>query len=574
MHYYTISSSSGTASAQEVFIMPGFIDDKTRKELQPVLNRLEAPVKLIFFTQRQACVSCHEQETLLKEVTSLSDKISLETYDLLADAEKTRTYGISKIPATAVIGKKDYGIRFYGATLGYEFSSLIQAILMASTGKSGLATEIEQLLSLIDVPVHLEVMVTLTCPYCPNMVHLAHQMSVANEHITADMIDSAEFPPLTQRYDVNGVPKTIINEGASFEGALPPLQAILEILKDVKPKEFEKIDAQMREAAGERFAITAVPEHEYDVIIVGAGPAGFSAAIYAVRKNLDVAVIGEEAGGQITYTANIENWLGIPSISGRELSTIFRAHAERFAIAEKLGVKVTSVTKKRRLFEVTTSDGITFKGKSVIYSAGEQYRTLDVPGESRFLGHGIAFCATCDAPLYRDKRVAVIGGGNSAFTAARDLLKFAREIHVVNIMKDFQADPVLIEEVKPAKHVTLYPGMRVVEFLGKDKLTGVRLISADESERSERIDLSVEGVFLEIGLVPNSEPVKGLVKLNSHGEIVVNEDQSTSMKGLYAAGDVTDETEKQIVVAAGAGAKAALAVYDYLLKNKLISVGI
>jgi NADH-dependent peroxiredoxin subunit F len=551
--------------------MPGFIDAKSRKELQHQLKRLEGPVRFVFFTQKQACVSCHEQESLLKEVTSLSKKITLETYDLIDDAEKARNLGITKIPATAVIGKKDYGIRFYGATLGYEFSSLIEAILLASTGKSGLTPEIEDLLAIIDVPVHMEVMVTLTCPYCPNMVHLAHQMSVANEYITGDMIDSAEFPQLTQRYEVNGVPKTIINEGASFEGALPPLQAILEILKDIKPKEFEKIEAQMREAAGERFAIKAVPGHEYDVIIVGAGPAGFSACVYAVRKNLDVALLGEEAGGQVNYTASIENWPGIPSISGRELSAIFRAHAERYAISEQLDVKVTSIEKDHDLFTVNTADGVTFKAKSVIYCTGEQYRILDVPGEAHFLGHGIAFCATCDAPLYRDKRVAVIGGGNSAFTAARDLIKFAREIHIINITKDFQADPVLIKEVTPAKHVTLHPGMRVVEFLGKDRLTGVRLVSVDEKDR---IDLSVEGAFLEIGLNPNSGPVKDLVKLNNHREIIVNKDQSTSVKGFYAAGDVTDEKEKQIVVAAGAGARAALSVYDYLLENKLISSGV
>ena len=550
--------------------MPGFIDAKTKKELQQVLSRLEGPVRFVFFTQKQVCESCLQQESLLKEVAALSGKLSLEVHDLLDDAEKARSYGIAKIPATAVIGKKDYGIRFYGATLGYEFSSLIEAILMASTGKSGLPGDIEALLAIIDVPVHLEVMVTLTCPYCPNMVHLAHQMSVASEFITADEIDSAEFPQLTQRYEVNGVPKTVINEGASFEGALPPLQALLEILKDVKPKEFEKIDAQMREAAGERFAVKAVPEHEYDVMIIGAGPAGFSASVYAVRKNLDVALLGEEAGGQVNYTASIENWPGIPSISGRELSAVFRAHAERYAISEQLGVKVTSIEKDQKAFKVHTGDGITFRAKSVIYCTGEQYRILDVPGEAHFLGRGIAFCATCDAPLYRDKRVAVIGGGNSAFTAARDLLKFAREIHIINITKDFQADPVLIKEVTPAKHVTLHPGMRVVEFLGKDRLTGVRLVSTDEKER---IDLSVEGAFLEIGLNPNSEPVKDLVKLNAHGEIIVNKDQSTSVKGLYAAGDVTDEKEKQIVVAAGAGARAALSVYDYLLENKLITAG-
>jgi alkyl hydroperoxide reductase subunit F len=216
---------------------------------------------------------------------------------------------------------------------------------------------------------------------------------------------------------------------------------------------------------------------------------------------------------------------------------------------------------------VASSDSAIYTAKSVIYCAGKEYRKLGVPGEDRFLGHGIAFCATCDAPLYRDKRVAVVGGGNSAFTAARDLISYAREIHIINILKGFQADPALIEEVKQAKHVTLHDSMRVIDFLGKDRLSGVRL---EPMESKKGLDLSVEGVFLEIGLTPNSAPVKDFVKLNDQGEIEVGRDQSTSVPGFFAAGDVTDETEKQIVVAAGAGAKAALSAYNYLLEHKLL----
>ena len=549
--------------------MSELIDAKTKKELLPVLKRLQSPVRLVFFTQEHACAACREQENLIKELEVLSDKISLEIRDLIVDTDVARTYGINKVPATAVIGEKDYGIRFYGMTMGYEFSSLIEAILMVSAGKSGLAPEILHLLGLIDVPVHLEVMVTLTCPYCPHMVHLAHQMAIADEHIRADMIESSQFPQLVQRYEVSGVPRTVINEGASFEGALPAPQAILEILKVVKPKVYEQIDAQMREAAGQRFVFPAKTDHIYDVIIIGAGPAALTAAIYATRKNLEVALIGESFGGQITNTASIENWLGIPGISGKELTAVFRVHAEHYAIAEQMDVKVASVGQKDLMFEVTTVAGLSYRAKSVIYCAGKEYRTLGVPGEGRFLGRGIAFCATCDAPLYRDRRVAVIGGGNSAFTAARDLLGYAKEIHIVNVLKDFQADPILFEEVMKARHVTLHSGMRVVEYLGKERLAGVRL---EPVEGADRLDLNVDGVFLEIGLLPNSSPVKDLVKLNDQGEIEVERDQSTAVPGFFAAGDVTDETEKQIVVAAGAGAKAALSAYNYLLDHKLLKV--
>lgn len=354
----------------------------------------------------------------------------------------------------------------------------------------------------------------------------------------------------------------------AFEGALPALDATLEILKTITPKEYERIDAHMREAKDERFATVAAPDHTYQVIIVGAGPAALSAAIYASRKNLDVALVGDKVGGQITNTASIENWLGIPSISGQDLATAFRNHAQRYPIAEMLDVAVNSIQQHDGEFHIRTSGDTTFRSHSVIYCAGKEYRKLGVPGENRFIGKGIAFCATCDAPLFRDKRVAVVGGGNSAFTATRDLMSYAREIHIINILEDFQADPVLIGEVEKARHVTLHPGMQVMEFIGKDRLQGVRIESNDGKERS---DLAVDGVFLEIGLIPNTASLKGFIELNEMGEIPINKDQSTSMPGFFAAGDVTDETEKQIVVAAGSGAKAALSAYNYLLNKALLT---
>ncbi|MDX9762145.1 MAG: protein disulfide oxidoreductase [Desulfomonilia bacterium] len=547
--------------------MPQMIDEKTGRELKSLLAGLVQPVKLVFFTQEMACESCRQQDGLLRTVAGLSDKLTLEVYDLVKDPGKAREYGVAKVPGTAVVSeKKDYGIRFYGVTAGYEFSSLVEAIFMVSRGSSGLEKEIEDILLLIDVPVHLEVMVTLTCPYCPQMVHLAHQMAVANENIRADMIDAAEFPQLVQRYFVQGVPRTIINEVPSFEGALPAFEAIMEILKLVKPHVYDRIDAQMREARGERYVMEVDPERVYQAIIVGAGPAALSAAVYAARKDLDLAIIGNRVGGQITNTAIIDNWLGTPDINGQDLARRFRDHVERYPIAELFDVTVSTVTKDDGVFHLEASDGTTFKARSVIFCSGKEYRRLGVPGESRFIGKGIAFCATCDAPIYRGKTVAVVGGGNSAFSSARDLLPFAREIHIINILNDFQADPVLVNEVKNNRHVRFHPGMQVEEFLGREKLQGVRVASVDGSTR---FDLQVDGVFLEIGLKPNADALKNLLTLNENGEVPVGRDQSTEVPGLFAAGDVTDEPEKQIVVAAGAGAKAALAAYDYILRNSL-----
>lgn len=546
--------------------MAKVIDEKTKEELKPIMSALVSPVKLLFFTQKHECPACKQQHQLLKELTSLSKKLEFKVYDLILHGDEAMKYHIDKIPATAITGEKDYRIRFYGLTGGYEFTSLLEAIIMVSTGNSGLDPALEVLVQNIKEPVHIQVMVTLTCPYCPRMVHTAHQFAFVNENIKADMVEGSEFPQLVQRYDVSSVPKTIVNEVHSFEGALPAASVYLEILKAVNPEEYHRLEEAIREFQGFRKARTAEPGHEYEVIIIGGGPAAMSAAIYVARKNLDVALIAKSFGGQITYTATVENYLGFPSVGGQDMTTLFRNHMENYPIAEALGTNAAQIKEKNKGFVVATEDNRQFKAKSIIYCAGKEYRRLGVPGEDRFIGKGVGFCATCDAPLYLEKRVAVVGGGNSAFTAVRDLLNFASEIHLIHRKKEFRADDALVKEVLKSEKIKVHTPMVVRSFLGKDKLIGVRLESIDGKEKK---DLNVDGVFLEIGLTPNTAPLKGLIELNQWGEVPVNRDQSTSVPGFFAAGDVTDVEEKQISIAIGDGAKAALTAHKYLVENKL-----
>ncbi len=546
--------------------MSDIIDEATKLELQSILTVLTTPISLLFFTQKNACPECIQQQKLLKELDSLSDKFKLEIYDFVLNRDKARKYKIDKIPATVVVGKKDYGIRFYGLTVGYEFTSLLEAIVMVSTEESGLEPQFEILVSNINEPVHIQVMVTLTCPYCQQMVHVANQFALVNDNIQADMVEASQFPQLVQRYDVTGVPKTIINEVHSFEGALPAEAVYLEMLKAVNPEEYNRIKQMIREAQGIRKVKRAEEGQEYEVVIVGGGPAAMSAAIYASRKGLAVALITNKLGGQITYTASIENYLGLPKISGTDMTELFRNHLEEYLIAEALGTNVVEVETDDRGFIVSTDDDRRFRARSVIYCAGKEYRRLGVPGEERFIGRGISFCAMCDAPLYRSKQVAVVGGGNSAFTAARDLLNFASEINLIHRREEFKADAKLIREVRNASNVVFHVPMLVRGFLGKDRLTGVRLESIDGKDR---YDLKIDGVFLEIGLTPNSSALKNLIQLNEWGEVPINRDQSTTIQGLFAAGDVTDVREKQISIAVGQGALAALSTYRYLVENKL-----
>ncbi len=543
------------------------MDEKTKMELQQILKGLVSPVKLLFFTQKNACPTCTQQQELLEELASLSNRLELKVYDFVLNGDEVTSYRIDKIPATTVVGKKNYGIRFYGLTAGYEFTSLIEAIVMVSTGQSGLHPELEKLVADIKEQVHMQVFVTLTCPYCPKMIHLADQFAFINNNIQADMIESSEFPHLAQKYNVIGVPKTIINEVYSFDGALPEAAVYLEILKAVNPEKYRQLEEEIGEIQGIHKATKAQEKHEYEAIIVGGGPAAMSAAIYSSRKGLDVALIAKKLGGQITYTESVENYLGLFAVSGADMAEKFRNHLESHPIAEALGANVVQVKKENNHFVVVTDDNHQFTTLSIIYCAGKEYRRLGVPGEELFLGKGIGFCATCDAPLYRGKRVAVVGGGNSAFTAVRDLLNFAYEVHLIHRQNEFRADEALVQEVIRSKNVTLHTPMIVGSFLGKDKLVGVRLESVDGKDR---LDLNIDGVFLEVGLMPNTGPLKGLVELNEWGEVPVDKDQSTNVKGLFAAGDVTDVKEKQIAIAVGQGALAALNANRYLVDNKLI----
>jgi alkyl hydroperoxide reductase subunit F len=463
------------------------------------------------------------------------------------------------------MGDEDYGIRFFGLSTGYEFTSILEALVMVSLGKSGLDPEIEAFVRAIKEPVHMQVVTTLTCPYCPKMVHTAHQFAFVNENIRADMIEGAEFPQLVKKYDVSGVPKTIINEVHSFEGAVPPPAAFMEILKAVNPEEYKKLDQAIRELRGARKAQSAEEGYEYEVLIVGGGPAAMSAAIYATRKGLDVALIANKFGGQITYTATIENYLGFPQLGGQDMTELFRNHMENYKVAEVLGTNVTTLKKEGAGFIVSTEDDKKYKAKSIIYCAGKEYKRLGVPGEDKFIGKSIGFCATCDAPLYFGKRVAIVGGGNSAFTSARDLLNFASEIHLIHRRNEFRADSELVTAVLKANNVKVHIPMIVHSFLGEDKLTGVRIQSV---EKKKQQDIEVDGVFLEIGLSPNTGPAKSLIKLNKWNEVPIQKDQSTDVAGFFAAGDVTDVAEKQISIAVGDGAKAALAAHRYLVENK------
>jgi len=301
----------------------------------------------------------------------------------------------------------------------------------------------------------------------------------------------------------------------------------------------------------------------YELIIAGAGPAGITAAVYAARKKLKTLLIGKDLGGQPNWTTGIENYLGYQYIEGPELVDKFWNQVKQFPIDIKTGQSVTKVFRLENGFQVAADDGQNYQGLAVIIATGKQPRRLNVPGEERLRGRGVTYCAICDGPVFQGQKVAVIGGGNSALTAAEDMIRIAQHIYLVSITP-LTGDPILIDKVKAAPNITIFTEHQVAEIEGEALVEAVKIAPRGGGDAKR---LEVGGVFVEIGLVPNSELVQGLVKLNEQKEIIVDCACETGMPGLFAAGDVTNVPEKQIIVAAGEGAKAALQAHRYLQRR-------
>jgi len=306
-------------------------------------------------------------------------------------------------------------------------------------------------------------------------------------------------------------------------------------------------------------------EGPYELVIIGAGPAGMTAAVYAARKRLKVLLVSKDLGGQPLLTSGIENYMGYQYVTGPELMAKFQEQVRQFPIRMAIGEEVVRLAPGEGGFTAATKAGRSFRAKAVIIASGKRPRELGVPGERELLGRGVSYCAVCDGPLFAGREVAVIGGGNSALTAAIDLIKLAPTIYLVSRSTEWKAEPILVERALGSERLVPLQGYRVKEILGEERVKGLVIESKEDGKTRE---LPVEGVFIEVGLIPNSEFARGVVALNAEGEIIVDCESRTDVPGIFAAGDVTTVPEKQIIVAAGEGAKAALSAYQYLLQLK------
>lgn len=301
----------------------------------------------------------------------------------------------------------------------------------------------------------------------------------------------------------------------------------------------------------------------HDVIVIGAGPAGITAGIYAARKRMDLLVIATDLGGQTNWTRNIENYTGFTLVTGCELVKRFKEHLQQFNVAIKEGERVTSIAKNGQVVTVTTNKA-SYEARTLVITTGMVHRKLNVSGEDRFRGKGVAYCATCDAPLFAGMDVAVAGGGNSAIDAALQLIKIANKVYVINRDGTFAADPILVERMRESGKVTVFHDARITEIRGERFVNGITI-----DHKGEQKELRVEGVMVEIGWTPASD-FAGILDRNSHGEIIVNCGSETSVPGIFAAGDVTSVPAKQIIVACGEGAKAVLAAFRYINAETIV----
>lgn len=437
------------------------------------------------------------------------------------------------------------GITFRAVPNGHEFTSLLLAILnLDGKGKNFPDEQVCNRVKALKGPIHLTTYVSLTCTNCPDVVQALNAMTTLNPDISHEMVDGALYQEEVDALKIQGVP-SVFADGK---------------LLHVGRGEFGELLAKLESQYGRDESSAETVVKEYDVIVAGGGPAGVSAAIYSARKGLRVAIIAERVGGQVKETVGIENLISVPYTTGNELADQLKTHLTQYAVdlLEHRRIEKVEVAGREKL--VTTSVGERFTAPALIIATGASWRKLNVPGEAEHIGRGVAFCPHCDGPFYKDKHVAVVGGGNSGIEAAIDLSGICSKVTVFEFMDELKADSVLQEKVKSLPNVEIFVNSQTAEVIGDgSKLSSLRV--KDRKTGEEQLH-KLDGVFVQIGLVANSNVFKEVVETNRSGEIVVDAHCRTSVTGIYAAGDVSTVPYKQIVIAMGEGAKAALSAFE------------
>ncbi|ERN51614.1 alkyl hydroperoxide reductase subunit F [Alkalihalophilus marmarensis] len=470
---------------------------------------------------------------LVDELASMSSKISVRQ----AELERTPSFSVNRIG-------EETGVTFAGIPLGHEFTSLVLALLQVSGRAPKVDQSVIDQIKNMDGEYHFETYVSLSCHNCPDVVQALNMMSVLNPGITHTMIDGAAFKEEVESKNVMAVPAVYL-DGEFFSGGRISLEEILAKL-GTGPDAAELSN-----------------KDPYEVLVVGGGPAGASAAIYAARKGIRTGIVAERFGGQVLDTMSIENFISVKSTEGPKLAASLEEHVKEYNI-DIMNLQRAKNLEKNDLFELELENGAVLKSKSVIVSTGARWRNVGVPGEQEFKNKGVAYCPHCDGPLFEGKDVAVIGGGNSGIEAAIDLAGIVNHVTVLEFMPELKADEVLQKRLYSLPNVTVVKNVQTKEITGTDSVNGITYIDR-ETEEEHHVELA--GVFVQIGLVPNTDWLDGFVERNRMGEIMVDKSGATTVPGLFAAGDCTDGPYNQIIISMGSGANASLAAFDYLIRN-------
>ncbi|MBT3473619.1 MAG: alkyl hydroperoxide reductase subunit F [Gammaproteobacteria bacterium] len=508
--------------------------------LKEYSEKMERTVTLVL--QQGEHAKRDELVQFLTDFVSVSDKLQFE---------QRETNGALRSPITFTLETdgKMTGIHFSGLPGGHEFNSLVLAVLQASGSSIRLDDSLQQIIRNIDEPLNFEVFISLSCHNCPDVVQSLNQFALLNPKITTETIDGGLFPELIEKRSIQGVPSVHLNGERFADGKV-------EVAKLV-----ERLMARNPESA---YQVTVPQLPQQDVTIVGGGPAGVAAAIYSARKGMKVTMVADRIGGQVKDTQGIENLISVVETTGPELVNALQNHMNQYEITIREHLRVERIEQGDPK-TVHLSSGESFDSKTVIIATGAKWRELGIPGERENIGNGVAYCPHCDGPFFKGRDVAVIGGGNSGIEAALDLAGIVKTVTVYEFMDQFKADQVLLDQARQRDNITLLNTVATQEILAEDgKVTALQYQDRD-SEEVHTQELSA--VFVQIGLIPNSNFVDGLVERTSYGEIVINERGETSADGIFACGDVTTVPYKQIVVAMGEGAKASLAAFDYILKQ-------
>ncbi|NDC61189.1 MAG: alkyl hydroperoxide reductase subunit F [Betaproteobacteria bacterium] len=516
------------------------LDTALKTQLQAYLQNLRHPIRLIASLDRSEHSA--DMRALLNEIASLSDKVSV---DESGQHARKPSFVVAK-------EGESQGVRFAAIPLGHEFTSLVLALLWTGGHPPKVEPELLAQIQAMDQGMKLEVYMSLSCHNCPDVVQAATLMAVYNPLVQTTIIDGGLNQAEVEARQVMAVPMVYLNDQVFGSGRMS----------------LEEILAKLDASTPSREAAKLKQKDPFDVLIVGGGPAGAAAAVYAARKGIRVGVAAERFGGQVNDTMAIENYISVLETDGPRFATNLEAQVRHYEVdimnlhrAEQ----IIPAAQPGGLVEVRMANGGSLKSRSVILCTGARWRHVNVPGEEHYKNKGVAYCPHCDGPLFKGKRVAVIGGGNSGVEAAIDLAGVVEHVSLLEFADSLKADAVLVSKLKSLSNVSIHVHAQTTEITGDgQKVTG--LIYQDRATNSMH-QLALAGVFVQIGLVPNTEFLKGTVELSQHGEIVIDAKGHTNLPGVFAAGDATTVPFKQIVIAAGDGAKAALGAFDYLIRT-------